>query len=998
MPSQFKIRFPVPRDKLAVATVVVDSDSVEEDSTAMTPPMGPEDIDVSPAIAIDTSTAAGGGPVTSGSAPDVSIVPTAISTTGQAAPVYRTQRAGIIMTWSEAVTGFTEGDVGLRVLNSDLQEVSGVNATLDVARSFPPMGATYTAEVVFPAITERDRGIVEVSIPQNSAESVRTMTDGPPATRTIYLEWNFSGSSDDRGPTVQILPPVGSPVVTSGEETIGFLWNQPVGLEFTAADVTFTNSVMFKQDAMNRPIFAPADYGDIRAEENRYFEGTLTLPESASVQTVTVTVAADSVTNGVGLSGPPADPACNRQARFTYRTFSTDMLDGAPSGTDLICSATYSVENHDWLNKGGDPPAGGAFYGVSDLTLVDGYLYGVVQIRKESEEAREGGTLDPELEAGSALFCVQASRRNDTCTSSDVVEAYDSILQGARSLVGARMSGETSDKLYFFTGSHYAYIHGKGAEIDDDKFGHFFSYTHTQSAPTDLGIAWRSQFGRERAGTEQPNYGVHNTTASPIVHDSTGFHLIAGYGSTDALQINPNRRYLFIRSAEQPDSPFTNRIPRDREENYAARYGEIPVIGDIYKAFQEPQIRRVFVGQPPILFDDARSEFINIEPWSDDIPPDDGNNLWAQEVEISRTLTFPSGRRKVIVRRTDSNVIVREFYENRNDPYDTQTERYPLGSFARGIPVIPVGNVGQVNEGNRIVEGNEVRSLVTELEDNISATFVTNWQWLVRANHIEPNIAFLASNEFSAWDVLIQLATITHSILLFQEDQVFFKPRIPAQAQLSANMTATDNTLSYRDATRQFPDMGIMIIEQEAIRYASRGEASISTLTRALEHTSAVQHCSGRTITVVDHIITDDLLSTPIGEVRIATDFPTLYNQIEIRYADDELRHFQEVEDSVTKHGPRNFAINANLLTTHQVEWVEWLAQTFLDTFGELQSVISFEILTTFDIEVGDYVYLKMSRDDIRRIGQVVNLTQNPEAETTSLQVRTITHVTASTA
>lgn len=972
MPAQFKISIEPDTsgsgsefftNKLTAVTVVVDSDSVEEDTMEDTPPMGPEDIDVSPAVIVNTAVTAA-GPVASGSEPDVTIVPTAISTTGQAPRVYRTQRAGIIMTWSEAVTGFVAGDVRLRVVNSRLQAISGVSASLV---NFSGSSATYSAEVVFPARTERERGVVEVSILQNAAESVMTMNEGPPAQRTIYLEWAFDDGIDDRSPTVEIRPPVGNPVIpTNNEATIGFLWNQPIGLgDFTVTpDAEGNRDVLFVPVNVTMEDLEPADFGDIRAEENRYFEGTLTLPASDDPVTVTVAVRANAASNALGLSGPSERViAC-----FTYQTPSTGTLDDAPSGTTLICSADYTVARHNWLDSGG-----GAFFGVSDLTLADGNLYGVVQIRKQSRERGERNMLDPELEAGCALFHANVNQRGGTCTA---VEAYNSILQGPRSLIGV---GNT---LYFFTGSHYAYIHGRGTEINDEKFGRFFSYQHPASEPTDLGTAWRSRFGRDRGDDEQPDYGVHNTTASPIRHDGTSFHLVAGYGSTDTLQLNPNRRYLFIRAAEQPDSPFENRIPQGREENFAARYKNIPVIGDIIGAFQEPEVRKLLVGRPPILYDESRSEFLNIEPWSDDIPPDDGNQLWAQEVELSRTVRLPSGRTKVVVRRTESSVIVRDFYETRDEPYNTETERYPIGVIPEGIPVRPVGSVGQVSADS---------PLVTASEGDLASTFVANWQWLNYASHIEPFIAFLPTNEVDAWDILLQLARITHSILLFFEDQVFFKPRLPAQAELSANLSATQTDLFYRDPTRPLPANGTLVIEDEVIGYTSRGDTNLSLLTRAQEYTLAASHCSGRKLTLVDHVLTDDRIATPVNEIQVSTDFPNLYNQVEVRYADDEVTHFQEKEASVDLHGPRTFTIDANLLTTHQVEWVEWLAQVFLDTFGELQHLIDFEIDPNFEIEVGDYIYLKLSRDDIRRIGQVVNITQNPADETTAIQLRTIT-------
>ena len=1022
MSQRFKITFDAPADVEGNLQLVIDENKVQSGSGSEANPVsGPLTKVESPDIAVNTMPSQEGTALqlASGSAPDVTIFPTATSTTGQGPRIYRTSRASITLVWSETVTGFTEGDIQLRVVNSRLALVTvppQAHPTLLPMSFFPPGPATtYRAQVVFPppgTPGAPERGVLEVSVGQGAAQSTKTMNAGPPAKRILLLEWDFSaaGGVTSCHPSVTIIPPAGNPVIptynsetTNYEATIGFLWNQSVGLgDFTNEDVTFTDSTGMPFDPpITMSDVVPAAFGDIREGQNRYFEGTLTLPDVMMLTAVTVTVRADAASNGAEppLSGP--EEAVTED--FNYLITSTGTLDVAPTGTTMICSADYTVQMNDWLVGVMTPGRmsrqfGGAFYGVSDLTLVDGHLYGVVQILKESVTCR--GSLDPELEAGCALFKVSTSDRDATCTASrNVIDAYDSILEGPRSLV------EVGNTLYFFNGSHYAYIHGRGTETliyDPDKsptFGRFYSYNHPASDPTLLGTVWRSEFGseiqRDTGDADLPDYGIHNSTASPIVHDGTSFHMVAGFGSTDTLQLNPNRRFLFIRAPEQPDSPFENRIPRFQEDNLASQHEDIPILGDIIAAFQEPAIRRVLSGgRPPIIYDEVRNEFLNIEPWSANIPPDDGNQLWAQEVELSRTITLPSGRKKVVVRRTESNIIVRDFYETRDEPFNTELERYPIGVAPAGIPVRPVGAVGSVSATS---------SLITASEANLAATNVANWNWVSYASQIEPIIDLLQTNDVSAWDVLLQFASITHSILLFHEEQVFFKPRLPARAELTNDFSNTDLDLTYQDAIRAFPvpdpmqgEIAYAVVNQEVITYTGVTDTELTGITRGVEQTFVTTHPSvvdnKRTRVVgVDHVLTDDRLSTPIEQVQIVTDFPSLYNQVEIRYADDELTHFQEVEGSVDLHGPRSFTIDANMLTTHQVAWVEWLADVFLDTFGQLQHLISFDLLPNFDIEVGDYTYLKMSRDDIRRIGQIVNVTQNPDAETTSVQIRTIT-------
>ena len=978
MAKKYIIQFDAPEDANGSVEIVVKENTLQSDSGSGSsmPTSGPLRKITSPAVLISppaSDSVPTPGPATTPEAailpPDVQILPTAQSTTGQPSIVHRTPTVSITMTWTEAVTGFGVGGVSARTVGFDATEAQpAVESFMGTDGS-----TSYTAVIRFPTpgVGVPDRGLVEVRIAAGAARSVATDAQGPPGPRILRLSWNFEGGMDTRKPTLEIFPPVGDPVVAA-TATIGFLWTQPVGLgDFTGDDVTFTQSVTMAD-------LEPAAYGDIRATENRYFEGTLTLPSSTTTTNVQVTVRANAASNQAGEMGP--EMAVTR--RFNYRSPATGSLDNAPTGTTMICEHSFSVEDHTWLGGFGadrlrelglDSPPGGAFYGVSDLTTDGDWLYGVAQIRYQSRTC--AGSLDDNKEAAAVLFRVNLS--TNACT---VIRPYERITEGPRSLT------VVDDHLYYFMGSHYAYQHGTGNALNSATMGHLWDYNPSGNTNTDLGIVWRSRFGRDIGVAEEPYFGIHNSTASPLVHDGERFHVVAGYGNTDALQINQNRRYLYIRAEEAPTSPFANRIPVDYPDNFAARYTYLENVGDITRTIRDPNVRELLFGGPsPIVYSTDQNTFLNIAPWSEDIPPDDGNPLWAQQVEISRTIVLPSGKRKVVVRQTEDRVIVRDFFETRDRPYagrNLHSESFPIGLLAGGLPVKAIGGVGRVGDDS---------PLITQAQGSNAPSWIDNWHWVSRSNQLEPILDILPTNDTEAWDLLVQLASITHSILLFQEDQVFFKPRLPAQAELSANMTASQTTLSYRNPTREFPASGTAVIDNEIINYMGSSSTQLTNLTRAVNNTVASTHSSGDIVTVVNHVITDDYLITPVDETNVVSDYTNLYNQIEIEYASGEETFFQENESSVTTHGPRRFSINANLLTFHQADWVEHLANQFLTSFQDLHDVISLTLKPTFDMQVGDYIYVKLTRDEIRRVGQIVSIDHDPPNSITIIQIRTIT-------
>ena len=185
----------------------------------------------------------------------------------------------------------------------------------------------------------------------------------------------------------------------------------------------------------------------------------------------------------------------------------------------------------------------------------------------------------------------------------------------------------------------------------------------------------------------------------------------------------------------------------------------------------------------------------------------------------------------------------------------------------------------------------------------------------------------------------------------------------------------------------RYPHQVKLVIGSEVISYGSAGTASLSSLQRGENHSTIATHASGTTFTLVDHVLSEDVFVTPLQEVIIDTDGTNLYNAIEVTYDGGNRTYRTDDATSINTYEEREFAIEAPFLTKHQNRWAKWIADEALKTFKDLQHIILLTLHPTFDIDIGDYVYLQVPRDEIRRIGQVVQVEYSTEESGTSISI-----------
>ena len=288
---------------------------------------------------------------------------------------------------------------------------------------------------------------------------------------------------------------------------------------------------------------------------------------------------------------------------------------------------------------------------------------------------------------------------------------------------------------------------------------------------------------------------------------------------------------------------------------------------------------------------------------------------------------------------------------------------------------------------------NAIYGIPTAATGDSIAAQVDNWGLISYSNTIEPRVQLVETNGVTPWRLLLEFARLTQTILSFQSDLVFFKPRLPVKAVLTANMSdsATDLSFRYTDINRPFPASGTLVIASEVVTYGSAGGASLGAVVRAQSSTNAVAHTNGTRFTLVDHVLTESVFATPLEEVTIESDATNLYNSIIVNFDNGTRQHREKDETSITNFGEHEFGIEVPFLSRHQTQWAKWCAENALNAFKDLQYVIRVSLHPRFDIEVGDYVYLAVPRDDIRRIGLVTRVIYTTNVDQVEIELRTIT-------
>ena len=239
-----------------------------------------------------------------------------------------------------------------------------------------------------------------------------------------------------------------------------------------------------------------------------------------------------------------------------------------------------------------------------------------------------------------------------------------------------------------------------------------------------------------------------------------------------------------------------------------------------------------------------------------------------------------------------------------------------------------------------------------------------NWNWIQYHSFINQRLSEVLTNGRTGFDVLKDIAMLTNAILGFKNDTFFLRPREPQKA-LSNNgsgISATQQAITAKDLNwGEFPSEGWLYADGELIKHRGADtNGQFANLVRGAEGTTAAAHTGKFEIQFVDHLLSlnADTLEMPIKSVIANNDNRQLYNRVRLRYGDDEEVRVEDTT-SITENGARLLDVTVPL-DSHQKAWAEWLAESYLARFKDIQQVLNLTLKPTFYMNVGDTVVIQI--------------------------------------
>ena len=244
---------------------------------------------------------------------------------------------------------------------------------------------------------------------------------------------------------------------------------------------------------------------------------------------------------------------------------------------------------------------------------------------------------------------------------------------------------------------------------------------------------------------------------------------------------------------------------------------------------------------------------------------------------------------------------------------------------------------------------------------------IGNWNWIQYHDQINQRLSEVLTNGRTGFDVLKDIAIVTNSILGFENDTFFLRPREPQKAVNGggSGITATQRRVRAADLNwGSYPSEGWLYIDGELIEHSGsepNANGQFSSLIRGAEGTTAAAHTGKFEITFVDHILSlnADTLQMPIKSVVAQNDNRQFYNRIRLRYGGGSEEVLVEDAASITENGARLLDVTVPL-DSHQREWAEWLAESYLARFKDIHQILNLTLKPTFHKSVGDVIYLKI--------------------------------------
>ena len=229
-----------------------------------------------------------------------------------------------------------------------------------------------------------------------------------------------------------------------------------------------------------------------------------------------------------------------------------------------------------------------------------------------------------------------------------------------------------------------------------------------------------------------------------------------------------------------------------------------------------------------------------------------------------------------------------------------------------------------------------------------------NWQLFELTKDVPLKLARLETHNLKAWDVLTNLATLTHTAIGFEDNQFTMRRRDAIRTRLTSDLAMGVTTLNVTD-TSDFPASGHLLIRQEVLSYSAKTATTFTIDARGVHDSDVFNHTENAEAILINGFAFDHPIDANMMSINLEPDFINLYNQITVRYGNDN-RSYIENADSVAANGERPYQLSLNSLSEHQSEWAKRLAQSYLAETGEVRSLISLTLRWSPELNIGEII------------------------------------------
>ena len=223
---------------------------------------------------------------------------------------------------------------------------------------------------------------------------------------------------------------------------------------------------------------------------------------------------------------------------------------------------------------------------------------------------------------------------------------------------------------------------------------------------------------------------------------------------------------------------------------------------------------------------------------------------------------------------------------------------------------------------------------------NAAASLPENYIWMKFGDKLAYVLETLTPNTPHA--LLVDIANKTNAIFFMRNGRVVLKDREPLTAKIDGRLTADASVIRLKEANRDFPERGYLMVDKEILRY-SRG----FRIDRAQAGTRSAAHEDEAVVTYLDNVVhPESFLSS-----NIVADTNRFYNVVQ----DSNLTNRQEDKGSIDRYIEKIFNLNLGL-GIHQQAWTEDMHKRYLAYLKVIRKLVHVSLKRSNYLNIGDII------------------------------------------